>query len=285
MLHFSKITLLSALFLLLLSMAGCKETDSLDENNIRFETISKTAAYHLFNNPNNPRCDLSISLSYPNEFENEKILSELQNRFVVSAFGENYADFDPQQATEKYAESYIRMYREIEADFQKDKQIHNDPEDDFASWYTYYEKHSNEIVFNRANIISYTNKLETYTGGAHGAHHYSNQVIDLKTGDWIKECDIFIDDFKEPIAKLLIDKIVEINRVDDVSKLIEIGYFGIEEIRPNDNILIDEQGITYTFNEYEIAAYAIGATKVLLTFDEIGLYLKKVSPITHLLHN
>ena len=285
MLHFTKKLLFFALFPHLLLFAGCKKKDPSAENNIRFKTIHKTAAYHLFNASENPNCDFSTDFTYPEQFENEKILPEIQSKFIISAFGEKYAGIVPQAAIDKYIESYIQTYKEIEPDYLKDKEMNHESGENFASWYNYYENISTEIIFNRGHIISYTTKFENYTGGAHGAHQYTNYVISLETGNWIKEGDIFIDNFKEPISKLLIDKIVEINRVDNVSGLIEVGYFGIEEIQPNDNILINEQGITYTFNEYEIAAYAIGTTKVLLTFDEIALYLKKESPISHLLPN
>ena len=58
--------------------------------------------------------------------------------------------------------------------------------------------------------------------------------------------------------------------------------FSIDEIFPNGNFLIDDNGITYTFNEYEIAAYVVGATNVHLPYEEIQYLLKKESPIAHL---
>ena len=283
--HFTRNTLLSVLFLHFVLLAGCKEKDTLAENDIRFNTIEKTASYHFFNLSENPHCDFSVNFTYPEQIENEKMLPKLQNKFIVAAFGEKYTGLAPREAIERYAESYINTYKEIEPDYKTDRKTHNESEDSFASWYNYNENISNEIVFNRAHIIAFTNKLETYTGGAHGARQYTNYVINLNTGCRIDESDIFIEGFKEPISYLLIEKIAEFNHVENVSELIEIGYFGIEEIQPNNNFLINEQGITYTFNEYEIAAYVIGATKVLLTFDEIGLYLKKENPIAHLLRN
>ncbi|HNP92166.1 RsiV family protein, partial [Macellibacteroides fermentans] len=53
-------------------------------------------------------------------------------------------------------------------------------------------------------------------------------------------------------------------------------------IFPNGNFSVDETGINYTFNEYEIAAYVVGATHVHLSFEEIKHLARKESPIAHL---
>ena len=261
-------------------LAGCKEKNTSDENNIGFNSIEKNAIYHLFNDETNPGCNLDIKFTYPASYGDEKILKELQDKFVVSAFGEKYAGHDPQSALESYAESYVQSYKELEPDFLKEKE--NFPDENPASWYNYTENRANEVFFNRARILSFINKMENYTGGAHGSHQFINNVIDLATGKWIRENDIFLENFKEPVARLIIDKIVENNQVESAEKLLDIGYFSIDEIQPNGNILVNEQGITYTFNEYEIAAYVIGPTKVLLPYDELSFYLKKESPISHL---
>ncbi|MDD6209169.1 MAG: DUF3298 domain-containing protein [Bacteroidales bacterium] len=282
MLHSNiKTTSILAIFFLSVVICSCKKNTETKENPIKFETITKNASYHLFDKEKNPNCELEIAFTYPTEYTDNNILKEIQNKFIVSALGEDYINENPQKAIEKYIKSYIDTYKELEPDFQKESESLSDDEDPGA-WYYYTENLSNDIFFNQAKILSYTNRLETYTGGAHGAHAYNNHVIDLTTGKWITEEDIFVEGYTEPITKLLIEKIAELNQVDDPSKLNEIGYFGIEEIQPNGNILVNEQGITYTFNEYEIAAYAIGVTKVLLPYDEIELYLKKESPIAQL---
>ena len=46
---------------------------------------------------------------------------------------------------------------------------------------------------------------------------------------------------------------------------------------------MDEEGITYSFNEYEIAAYVVGVTNVRLPYQDIRHLLKDESPIAHLI--
>ena len=120
---------------------------------------------------------------------------------------------------------------------------------------------SDDIAYNKNDILSYTVNFENYTGGAHGAHSFTNHVIDMKTGNLIKEDDIFIEGFQEDLAQILIDRIAKQNTVENPKELENIGFFSIDEIFPNGNFLIDDNGITYTFNEYEIAAYVVGCNE------------------------
>ncbi len=108
----------------------------------------------------------------------------------------------------------------------------------------------------------------------------------MKTGNLIKEDDIFIEGFQEDLAQILIDRIAKQNTVE-IQRTGEYRFFSIDEIFPNGNFLIDDNGITYTFNEYEIAAYVVGATNVHLPYEEIQYLLKKKVRlhIWHFKHN
>ena len=133
---------------------------------------------------------------------------------------------------------------------------------------------SDVIRYNKRNLVSYTVKFENYTGGAHGSHSFNNHVIDLNTGNKVKEQDIFVENFEDELSKILVDHIAKLNNVSEAKKLEEIGFFSVDEIYPNGNFLIDETGITYTFNEYEIAAYVVGTINVHIPFDDIKYLLK-----------
>ena len=41
------------------------------------------------------------------------------------------------------------------------------------------------------------------------------------------------------------------------------------EIKPNGNFTVSEQGVTYIYNQYEIAPYSMGAIHVSVPWDEI----------------
>ena len=104
-------------------------------------------------------------------------------------------------------------------------------------------------------------------------------MIDLNAAKPLTEEDLFVDGFAEPMAQILVDQIAKQNDVTDPKELENLGFFSIDEIFPNGNFLVDDKGITYSFNEYEIAAYAVGLTQVTLPYAEIRHLLRDDSPI------
>lgn len=275
---------LIVLFLFALLATGCNTpARQAADNDIRFDSIQVDKTYHLLDNPNNPNCHLQQKFIYPVRFTDQEILKKVQKNFVLSFFGESFEDLAPEEATAKYTEDYLSNYKELEDDFKAELEKKDDRP--VGAWFSYMEMSHNEITYNRNDLLSYVVSFENYTGGAHGSHAYTNHVINLKTGDAVTEEDIFVDNFQESLAQILIDRIAKQNKVENAKELENIGFFSIEEIFPNGNFRIDEEGITYTFNEYEIAAYVVGKTEVLLPYAEIRHLLKNESPIDILINN
>lgn len=282
-----KTQLVSVIAFFLLSgllLTGCKTgTKKNAENDIKFNTLQVEETYHLMNNPDYPNCNLQLSFTYPVKYSNSNILSKIQKLFVSSYFGESYENYSPEEAITEYKNDYLAMYKELEDDYAEE--LNQADESAVGSWYSYYENSSNEILYNKGDLLSYTVNFENYTGGAHGSHSSTNYVINLKTAEFIHEQDIFVDNFEDPLAQLLIDNITDANNLNDSKELENIGYFSVEEIYPNGNFYVDEEGITYMFNEYEIAAYVVGITQVKLPYSKIRHLLKEESPISHLYSN
>lgn len=272
---------LVVLFLINVFVSGCNiGTKKTTDNDVTFDSICVDKTYHLLENPENPNCNLQINFTYPTKYNNKDILKKIQQQFVYSYFGDGYENLSPEEATAKYTEDYLNNYKDLEDEYKAD--VAKADETPVGAWFSYFEMSSDDIAYNKNDILSYTVNFENYTGGAHGAHSFTNHVIDMKTGNLIKEDDIFIEGFQEDLAQILIDRIAKQNTVENPKELENIGFFSIDEIFPNGNFLIDDNGITYTFNEYEIAAYVVGATNVHLPYEEIQYLLKKDSPITHL---
>ena len=272
---------LVVLFLISVFVSGCNiGTKKTTDNDVTFDSISVDKTYHLLENPENPNCNLQINFTYPAKYDNKDILKKIQQQFVYSYFGDGYENLSPEEATAKYTEDYLNNYKDLEDEYKAE--VAKADETPVGAWFSYFEMSYDDIAYNKNDILSYTVNFENYTGGAHGAHSFTNHVIDMKTGNPIKEDDIFIEGFQEDLAQILIDRIAKQNTVENPKELENIGFFSIDEIFPNGNFLIDDNGITYTFNEYEIAAYVVGATNVHLPYEEIQYLLKKESPIAHL---
>ena len=58
-------------------------------------------------------------------------------------------------------------------------------------------------------------------------------------------------------------------QVNEPNSLLEKGFFTIEDIVPNNNFFLDEEGIHYAYNQYEIAPYAMGVISVTVPYTDL----------------
>ena len=259
-------------------LIGCNSgTKRVSENNIRFDSLAVDRSYHLLNIETNPKCSLQIKFVYPVDYPNREILLLMQQQFIAGFFGNDYVNLSPKDAAEHYANDFIEAYKAEENNFKTDRDNHGT--ELIESWYSNDEAAGNQIVFNQNDIISIVVFRECYYGGAHGSHQFINMAIDLKTGRRITEDDIFTDDYQDNLANLIVSGIALSNHVE-AAELENIGFFNVGEIYPNKNFSVDKTGITYTFNEYEIAAYAVGAVSVHIPYEKIRHLLRKESPVS-----
>jgi hypothetical protein len=278
-----KIFFLVSLLLSGIFMTSCKQTAANinNDNDIQFDTIMVNEQYHLLGDSTNPSCTLESTFIYPSDYKDKDILRKINRHFLISFFGEDNASVSPEEAMVNYANKYISEYKEIENDFL-DAIKNTDEKTIIETSYTYLEMSSNDILYNKSNLICFAVSVEYFTGGAHGEHGYNNYVIYLPTGDLLEEKDLFIDTYQDDLARIIVDAIASVYHVTDPVELENMGFFNIKEIYPNNNFSIDDNGINYTFNHYEIAAHAVGKIDVALPYDKIRHLIRENSPVAPL---
>ena len=276
-----KTVLFKSIFLFSLAgfLIGCNTgVKKNPENPIQFDSLFFEKSYHFFDDDKNPGCSLQINYVYPVNYSNRDILTLMQQQFVSVFFDDIYKTLTPEEVVEKYTDYFIKTYKDVEQDFKIALENHDMEIDE--KWYVNEEFASNKIVYNRNDLLSFVVCKEYYYGGVRG-HNYVNRAIDLTTGRRITEDEIFADDYQDDLAKIIIDAIALSNNVE-MTELENIGFYNLEEIFPNNNFYVDESGITYTFNEYEIAAYVVGAVSVQISYDNIRHLLRREGPVSKL---
>ena len=281
----NKNTLLIIITLFLgLIITGCRHNSAVIteiENDIKFDSIMVKEKYHLLGDTTNPYCSLESVFTFPSDYKDKEILDKLKTYFVHSFFGEDISTENPKEAIDIYTQMYITDYKELESDFIEELKITGEkPQHD--SWYSYYEISSNEILYNKCNLLSYGVSVEYFTGGAHGGNGFNNYVINLITGDEINEDDIFIKNYEDSLAQIILYTIASDNNVESPEELESMGFFNIDEIYPNSNFYVDAKGITYTYNEYEIAAQYVGRIDVFIPYERIRQLIRNDSPVAPL---
>lgn len=271
---------LAILCAIAMSLFSCntKKTPTRD-NIIEFDTIHSVQNYYWDNDSTQPSCNLKLTFIYPVSYDDKAILDSLQRIFVSCFFDETYGLYNPKDAVANYGKAYIENYKEDVKIFSENSDSHDDREEFFS----YYETTSNQIIFNQADILAFQVTQSNYKGGASSYEFLKNYVINLKTGKLITEDDIFKPGYEKLLTPIFKDYLIKSNKVQSVNELEDLGYFGIDEMAPNDNFLLDTKGITYIFNKGEYSAYKLDAIKVFIPFNEIDLALKDDSPISQLI--
>lgn len=216
---------------------------------------------------------LSMSFDYtvPHySIANENAPYQQLARIVCAAvLGDAFVDMKPQQALEAYAALKHTEYIQNNLPLMQEWEMDNPDQPHGATMF------NQELIINASplsmghGIWSYGIDIYEYTGGAHGNNYLIIRNYDLSTEGLVTEEDLFRPDYFEPLHKLLVSALIE--QTEEASterELKKLGY-SIEDIVPNDNFSVSVEGITYVYNPYEIAPYAMGRTRIFLPWDTI----------------
>jgi len=256
---------------------SCHNKKQTTEDTVSFDTIRvvETQPWENSDSTTHINCRLNISFIYPSSYQDSALLHKLQSEFVERTFSMQYAGLLPQLAVDSFKTQYF-------TDFQGEKFSDEDYDLEDESGYQYHLDLKNTITYNGNNLISFLVESENFEGGAHGSHSAFGYVINLNTGNYTVEDSLFGTEYKQHLSEIIINKIAEANKVSDPKQLEDMGYNSVSDIVPNGNFTIDEKGITYYFNEYEIASYFIGITKVFIPYDELKIFITDDSPLAPL---
>lgn len=258
------------------------------DNRVDFDSITVTRRYHLSGDTANPYCDIRVDLVYPINSKRANV-DTLQRFFVASVFGASYDSLAPVVAIEKYVQNYIENYKadaETYRESVKDIKAINAmiPDMDLSDdgehitqdiFYSYYEMLSDSIVYNQYGVLAFQVKQSNNKGGATSYNAYRNYVINLNTGSQITESEIFNAGYDKALQGLIIASLLEQNNVKTVDELEDLGFFGIQEIIPNKNFLLNDKGIIYTYNKGEYSAYQLSAPEVFIPYSSVRSLLRE----------
>ena len=223
----------------------------------------------------------SIRYAYPVAVNaSDEVLAKLQRAVCRTVLGEAFLDMRPQQAIEAYAAMKHNEYIQNNLPLLQEWAI--DHEDEPLGETLFNE----ELIISAAPITdhlplitnhllwSYAMDVYEYNGGAHGNRYLLIQNYDLQTGDAVSEQDLFIVDYYEPLKTLLLEAlIVQTDEAETKKDLCRLGY-SVADVVPNENFYVTPEGITYVYNPYEIAPYAMGCIQISIPWDSIRHLLR-----------
>lgn len=204
--------------------------------------------------------DAKININYPKAV-GAKAVSKNINEVIehTIATDMNMAD------TEEKKLSVLQAATEFDKEF---KAFKHDFEDSNQKWEV---KVDGDVSYESAEVISIIIKSYIDTGGAHGNSVVTYLNFDPKTGTLLDQDDIFKnpDQFKT----LAESAFKEQTKPKDNDETMEDFFFG-EDFQLPANFGFSNDGLVLLYNNYEIASYAQGTTKIILPYNEVNSYLK-----------
>ncbi len=249
---------------LLLMIASCKGGD---EYNLEFETVVADKTVVLSNDENSPTCIVHLKMEEATEADghrgeliNSTVMKRLLDReeTTMKLAAEAYAN----SYTESYKNTLLPLYNQDRADTTK------------RAWYQYHYIINCSTQKGSKGTIVYLAIIDYYEGGAHGINQLITLNFEAKTGRQLTLSDIFAPGYEQPLKNILLKALKAKTGCSTLNALHEKGYLYSMDIFPSENFILGEETITFVYNPYEIAPYAVGNTELIIPFDDVEDILK-----------
>jgi hypothetical protein len=216
-------------------------------------------------------------MEYPITATQPQLLHTAETFIVSQMFSDEYAGLDPVKAATHYRDHCIEQYR---AEGKNMDVLYGDDREAAITWMSHEDILSGRVVYLSDSFLSYSVTTYTYGGGAHGNTSVSNRVIDLNTACPLFLSDLFSTQAAEELSARLREQMAQDQGCNSVAELGDKGlFFAPDEVGLTDNFYLNDSGIVWQYNPYEIAPYYLGIISARLSWDVIYPYLLEDSPL------
>jgi hypothetical protein len=267
----------SALAAVALLTACQPRTQQAEEPILAFDTLSiDTICPLIMGDSLSPSCHFQLTMEYPTSAAKPELLHTAETFIVNLYFKDDYAGMSPVEAALRYRDNYLDNYLR---DTTLVSELYGNDRDAAMRWMSYEEISTGRVLYVSDLFLSYAVDFYGYSGGAHGNRSVHNSVIDLNTACPIFLCDLFSVGATDEVSDLLRRQLAADQGCETPDQLADLGFFSPREIDLTENFYVDDRGITWQYNPYDIAPYSFGIVSVTLTWDQIYPYLLEESPL------
>lgn len=215
--------------------------------------------------------EVNIRFLYP------KADTALQQVFCKTFFGEDYARLLPSEAMKRYIE-------EVKSEYLFGADSLGFTPDELATMKSELSL-ENKIFYSDSLVLSIQKDLYTYSAGAaHGLHGTGYYNIDLQRKGILSEGDLFVDGYSTELTKIIQSHLLKTYGKKTAQELEQSEGIYVSDLTPNDNFAIGAKGLTYCYNPYEIAPYAMGIIEIFIPYEALTNILRPGSLLHHYIH-
>ena len=200
----------------------------------------------------------SVSIEYVVTGMKVEVRQNINNAIVAQAFDLEGGSGTLEETAIRYRENLIDEYMNENAVL----------ENGVRSW---EDRLSGSFQEKYKNYRNYLVSYYSFRGGAHGIQTLSNIVFDAKTGEQVQETDLFAPGYEAPVAQLL-RLAVQSSMEEEDPELMQLVH--LEEVVPNGNFSVGENGMEWFYQPYEVGPYALGIVSASLSWEDLKPFLK-----------
>ena len=232
------------------------------DGQVDYETVKTEKTVSISQEEGAPQCSVSLQLAAAKgePAERTKAINETVARELLGIEGvglKEAADSFANKYTSDYREHMGPLYREDRNDEAK------------RAWYEYHYNVTSETSAGRDGVTVYTATVDYYEGGAHGINQRLVMNFDNATGKMLTLSDVFAPGYQQPLCDLLTEALLEQTGAKDKKELKEKGYLYQLDMFAPENFVLGKDAVTFIYNPYEIAPYAMGLIELTIDNDEL----------------
>ncbi len=203
-----------------------------------------------------PCAELKIEYPLLTNFYDEEIKEKI-NKAIINTLLIPYNDKGSYLSFDSLANDFLESY----------KQFENEYPDNHQRWAM---ERKIKVENLSDSIFSLSKEEYYYMGGAHPNSTTNFINFDLQSGNAIELTDIIEPGYQEQLNKIAEDIFRKKQGLEPGETLSDAGYwFEDDKFKLNDNFLIEEIGLLFVFNPYEVAAYAVGEIEVFIPIEKL----------------
>lgn len=213
-----------------------------------------------------PKLTIDISLPHfnlGNELANARLDSTL-------SWGLFFCDAPTLQAAcNHYVGTQKELFNELRNEYHNLKEGEIPP--GMMGCYCYIK---GKAINGNKGCINYIMTREEYFGGAHPSTVNTVTCFDTESGAEIMLKDIFKEGYEDTLLTLLIHKLMKDEGVSSIEELGEKGYHIDLDMHITNNFILGTDSMTFLYNRYEIAPYALGDILISIDYNTLKDIMK-----------
>lgn len=129
------------------------------------------------------------------------------------------------------------------------------------------------VATNAHNIIGLVLSGSIFMGGAHGTNYRVYRNIRLSSATEITAADLFKDPLSKDLQHAIEARLRQQYQLPPHAELSNAGFFD-NHFKPTDNVLIQPDGLRFTYQNYEIGPYVLGQPTAFLPYASVASLMR-----------